>query len=176
MHDINWKSTATRIAQSDESAFEHIFRLLYPAIRNFLIYKGAGSESADDLAQEAFVRLWIERHRLDPEKMSAGWLYTTATNLFLNHVRDHKPTDPLTEDMLQNDDPSVDVERSEMKRRLMVCVDRLPIRQRTVFLMNRVDQLKYSDIAANLSLSVKTIETHIGRALKWLRECLQEKQ
>lgn len=173
---IDWKDTATRISQSDEQAFERIFRLLYPAIRNFLIYKGAGSESAEDIAQDTFVRLWTERHRLDPQKMSTGWLYTTAARLFLNHVRNRKVSDSISDELLVTGDPSVDIEKAEMRRQLMACVDQLPLQPRTTFLMSRIDQMKYSEIASNLNLSVKTIETHIGRALKWLRDCLQEKQ
>ena len=67
----------------------------------------------------------------------------------------------------------LEVERVEFKNMLMNAITNLPVKSRLAFMMNRFEELTYHEIADRLNISVKTVESHMGRALRLLRKSLQ---
>lgn len=154
-----------------KSVFDHNFKLL----RNFLIYRFRDVERAEDIAQNAFVKLWENCGTLKPEQ-AKSFLYTTAIRLSLNQIKHDKvianfeiQSKPKS---THQESPEFLLEETELKNRLEKAINELPEKQRTVFLMNRFDNQTYAEIAANLDLSVKAVEKRMHQALLSLRKVM----
>lgn len=161
---------------SDRQAFQRLFDEYYDSIKNYLFYKSGNIEQAEDLTQEAFLILWEKRQALKPEK-AKSFLYTIATNLFLNQVKHQKVVlkfqrQPFSS--TSNETPQFLMEETEFHQQLEDAISRLPEKARVVFLMNRIDKLTYREIAERLGLSEKTIEKRMTKALKELRKVTEK--
>lgn len=161
---------------SDQEAFQKLFEEYYDSIKNYLFYKCGNIEQAEDLTQEAFVIIWDRRHSLKPEK-AKSFLYTIATNLFLNQVKHQKVVQKYQRQPFSStsyETPQFLMEESEFQQQLEAAILRLPEKARIVFLMNRIDKLTYREIAERLNLSEKTIEKRMTKALKELRKVTEK--
>ncbi len=162
-----------------EQVYRELFFRHARRVRNYLYYKGASAEEAEDLMQEAFLRLWRECERVAPEK-AAAFLFTAAHNLFLDARKHEKvvlrfqrhAARAYRDVASSSDNPHLQLEHNETLERLEAALSALPESQRSVFLMNRLDGMTYAEIAQALELSVKAIEKRMSLALKSLREAL----
>jgi RNA polymerase sigma-70 factor (family 1) len=164
-----------RIKASDHHAFKIIFDLYQQEIFRFLLYQTKDSLIAEDLLQEVFFKLWKARENLDKNQSIKNYLYTIADNLALNHLRHLKVVarhEAQSKSKLFSDTqgPQFILEEKESAEHLKQAIENLPEKSRVVFMMSRFDDLSYHEIADRLSLSVKTVESHMSKALKLLRE------
>jgi len=158
-----------------ESVFKSVFESHFKIIRNYLVYKFKDLDAAEDMAQNAFVILWENCKTLQPAQ-AKSFLFTTATRLSLNLIKHQKvvsnfelqsnPRKSTTES------PEFLLEENELKTQLERSISQLPDKQREVFLMNRFDQMSYSEIANILGLSVKAVEKRMHLALQTLRNVM----
>ena len=166
-----------RIRQSDAVAFKALFDSHHESIFNFLYFKLKEVEAAEDLTQEVFIRLWENRYQLRKDLSLKAYLYTIARNLALNHIRHQNIV--LKFQRHQNgsysreESASTELETNELQENLMEAIANLPEHSRIVFMMSRFEELSYKEIAERLKVSIKTVESHIGKALKLLRKSLQ---
>ena len=118
--------------------------------------------------------IWKKRTQIKIESSLKAYLYTSVTNRSLNHLRDKRNQVEEIEDKYL--DVSADVEQkmyyNETEQIIMNEVNKLSPRCRQIFIMNRIDQMKYKEIAAELEISVKTVEHHIAKGLHILRDSL----
>jgi RNA polymerase sigma-70 factor (ECF subfamily) len=161
----------------DRVQFEHIFQSHYEAIRNYIYYKSGSIAEAEDIAQEAFLKIWEKRETIIQSTVRS-LLYTIAGNIFLN--RRHHQNVELRFAMLQDSEktsssPEYDLELKEFADRLQNALSALTEKNRTVFLMNRIDRMTYQEIAGSLNISVKAVEKRMNKALTFLREILEVK-
>ena len=160
-----------------DAVFRSVFDTNFKVLRNFLVYKFRGdTESAEDIAQNAFVKLWENCGILQPEQ-AKSFLYTTAIRLSLNKIK-HNQVVANFELQFQvksahKESPEFLMEASELKDQLERAINELPEKQRTVFLMNRFDNQSYTEIAAALDLSVKAVEKRMHLALLSLRKVVK---
>ena len=158
----------------EEHIFQEVHKIHGTALRNFLFYKSGDLEKARDFAQDAFMKLWNNCGKVPFEK-AKSYLFTIANRLFLDEVAHQKVVlkfqyrQDLTESRLENN-PEYLYREEEFRSQLEAAVSSLPEKQRTVFLMSRIDKLPNREIAEALDLSVKTVEKHITSSLKTLRE------
>lgn len=127
---------------------------------------------ADDLAQDTFVKLWENRHRID-KKTVKPFLYTIAGNLSINLLkRDQLRYKFVKSKSHEQDDysPQFLLESKEYEIKLQKVIASMPEGCRDVFLMNRLEDLKYREIADRLGLSIKAIEKRMSKALQIIRE------
>ncbi|MEL6863888.1 MAG: RNA polymerase sigma factor [Bacteroidota bacterium] len=165
---------------SDSTCQEATFKAIYLAtikrLRNFLYYKCGDWQRAEDLAQEAFGKLWENCQKVPVEK-AKSFLYTVANNRFLNQQAHQKVVlkfEQRGHSQRSNEDPQFLLEQEEFRQRLVEAINQLPDTQRTVFLMSRVDGLTYKEIAERLELSVKAIEKRMHKALSSLKKIAQK--
>ncbi len=132
---------------------------------------------AEDLAQETFIKLW---ERLSEVKSATvkSYLYTIANNLALNHFKHQKVVLNFQIDTLKggpelSNSPQYQLELKEFDGRLQEALNSLPEKVRVTFLMNRVDKMKYQEIANALDISVKGVQKRVKKALDLLNEKLQ---
>lgn len=160
-----------------DAVFRSVFDTNFKVLRNFLVYKFRGDiESAEDVAQNAFVRLWENCGILKPEQ-AKSFLYTTAIRLSLNKVKHNQVKDnyglQFQPKSSHRESPEFLMEETELKTQLEKAINDLPEKQRTVFLMNRFDNQSYAEIAASLDLSVKAVEKRMHQALVSLRKIVR---
>ncbi len=158
----------------NEKSYQSIFKKLAPTIRNYIYYKFGNLEKAEDMVQEAFIKLWENCSKVPADK-AKSYLYTVATNLSLNDVAHQKVKLKFNSQNSQNqshtnESPEFILESDEFKIKLENSIANLSEAQRTAFLLNRIEGMKYVEIAEHLQISVKAVEKRIHNALLVLRE------
>jgi RNA polymerase sigma-70 factor (ECF subfamily) len=157
--------------------FKSIFDEYYNYIRNYLYYLSSDIEVAEDLAQDVFLKLWENRANVNDITVKP-LLFKIAKNLYLNSYKrkslDLKFINTRPENF-ENESPQYLLEFKEFDERLQRAISNLPDQCRTFFLLNRIDDLKYQEIANNFNISVKAVEKQISKALKILRDQFDQK-
>lgn len=154
-----------------ESVFEKLFKSLAPEVRNFLLFKFRDIERANDIVQEAFIIMWNNCHKV-PAGLAKSYLYKVAQNQFIKLLDKDKVRQKhleLQTDTTHIEDPAFTLEHKELSEKLKTAIEQLPDGQREVFLMNRLENKTYAEIAVILGVSVKAIEKRMHHALVKLR-------
>jgi RNA polymerase sigma-70 factor (family 1) len=167
-----------QIKTSEQELFKKYFNTYYKPIRNYLYYKCGDVDVADDTVQQVFMKLWEVRDTIKPETVKA-LLYSIATNALLNHFKHQKVVYNFVATQISEEQVSesadFDLQQNEFKEKLQRVLDKMPEKTREIFLMNRIEELKYSEIAERLDLSVKAIEKRMHQALEIVRENISYK-
>lgn len=157
--------------------FRFLFDEYYHPIKNFLYYKLGDIDLAEDAVQEVFLRAWAKRDTIVLET-AKSYLYTIANNLAISHFTSaHKRfTFRLgNQDKTTSESPQYLMETEEFGQQIQDAIRNLSEGQRVVFLMNRMEELTYSEIAQRLGISVKAVEKRMHGALQDLREVIKVK-
>ncbi len=167
---------SNQLCLCSEAVFKSVFTTHFKTLRNFLVFKFKDAERADDIAQNAFVKLWENCGILKPEQ-AKSFLYTTAIRLSLNMIKHDKvvadfqwKTQPGS---THAETPEFLMEETELKKQLEKAIADLPEKQRVVFMMNRFENQSYAEIASVLDLSVKAVEKRMHLALVSLRQVVK---
>lgn len=173
-HGQEW---IARIHAGDEAAFEALFRALAPGLCALVTRYVGSRQAAEELVQELFFDLWRRREQLAPDRSIAAYLHAAARNRALNWLRKERRITPWSAAAAQRDlepDPSSPNESELLDMlELQDAIAGLPARCRLIFTLSRQQDMSYGEIASSLGLSIKTVETQMGRALKALRERLR---
>ena len=157
----------------DESVFSAFFEEHARSLRNYLYYKFGDEESAEDVAQESFVRLWNNCSKVPFEK-AKSYVYTIATNLSTSIKRHEKVQLKYQERNKlhdrSNESPEFLVLEQEFMEKLNNAISKLPDKQREAFLMSRVEKKTYKEIAEIARVSIKAIEKLMHKALVKMRK------
>jgi len=156
----------------EEETFNRVFSNYAESLINFIYYKSGNYSGAEDIMQEAYVKLWKECAKVPVDK-AKSFLYTVAKNTFLNQVKHQSIVlkfEKQGHSQITQESPQYLLEEAEFKEKLERAIAALPEDQRVVFLMNRIDKMKYREIAEHLNLSVKAIEKRMSKALVELRK------
>lgn len=176
--EMDSKQLAQEIKAGNHKAFETFFDKHYDALLRFLISNNTKREAAKDLIQKAFIYIWEHRHKIDPEKSLRAYIFQIAYTRMLNHHRDHKKfdtdesvpnrqTDHTPEDMARANDLEQAIERA---------IEQMPQKRGTVFQLCFIEDFTYREAAEALGVTKKTIENHMGLALKDMRKSLRQFQ
>jgi RNA polymerase sigma-70 factor, ECF subfamily len=168
------------IKHNDYTAFEKLFLFNYTPLLNFCKKLVHVNEVAEELVSEVFLKIWNNRNRIVITSSPKSYLYTAVRNISFDHLRREKRSiwvnlDEVAGTPCSNFDPQQRTEFEELQARIDVTVARLPKQCRLVFQLSRDQGMKYNEIAETLHLSVKTIETQMGRALKVLRKSINKR-
>lgn len=156
--------------------FKLLFDAYFDSVRNYLFYRGAEKELASDLAQNVFLRVWEKKIDIDMNT-ARSLLYKIAGDMFISHYRREKLEmnykEALTMDSVDFS-PEDQFLYDELYSRYIKSLAELNEKQRTVFMMAKMDGLKYQEIADRLKLSVKAVEKRMSIALAYVKKTLQE--
>ncbi len=156
----------------EQKNYELIFNNHSETLRNFIYYKCGDLQQAEDIVQDAFIKLWNNCAKVIFKK-AKSYLYTIAKNAFLNEMAHKKVVLEhqihLAKDRT-NESPEFILEEQEFLEKLKRVIADLPEKQREVFLLSRIDKKKYTEIAEILNLSVKAVEKRMSLALVTLRK------
>lgn len=156
----------------NETVFSRIYQELNKAIWRFIYYKCGNDAQADDLVQDAFIKLWQNCQKV-PENKAKSYLYTVANNAFLNEVAHKKVVlkhAKSAEKKVNNQSPEFLFEEQQFSLKLQNALNNLTEAQRSAFLLNRIEGKKYAEIAQIFDISVKAVEKRMSQALKSLRQ------
>lgn len=154
--------------------YHRAFKEFYKPIRSFVYYRCADMDLAEDITQDVFVKLWETRTRIDKKTIKA-YLYTIAQNQTINYLKRQQLHFKFIKKPGADrdyDTPEKLAEINQYESELQAVIDSLPAGGREVFLMNRLEDLTYVEIAERLGLSVKAVEKRMSKVLRILREKL----
>lgn len=164
----------------DKKDLQACYDLYFEAIRNYVFFKVKDAALAEDIVQETFIKLWNKRSTIRKETIKS-LLYTIANNTVINHfnhlkvVRSHEGQVKAGGVGKHEQSPHYLLEEKEFEEKLNTIINNIPEGSREVFLMNRIEQMKYTEIAERLQLSVKAVEKRMSKALVIIRENLGRK-
>ena len=146
-------------------------------LRRYITKRLGDSDHAEEIAQEAFQNLLCVEN-LEQMENPRAYLYTTANNLALNRIRHRRYQQAHLASLPEEEQITPDLERQISAEydllRLQKKLNELPVKYRTTFTMSRIDGLSYSEIASIKKISTSTVEKHIIRVLRFLRDELLE--
>ncbi|MBA4411054.1 MAG: sigma-70 family RNA polymerase sigma factor [Bacteroidota bacterium] len=161
----------------EQVGFEQLFDAYYDELQHFIFFKSGDTEVAEDIIQDAFLKLWEIRSSVRVDTARA-LLYTIAANLFSNRYKRMKLNLKLQLTIVEDrtfETPEFEMEIKEFDQKLQRVLSGINENNRTVFLMNRMDQMTYSEIAVNLGISVKAVEKRMKKALEHVRKEIEQK-
>jgi len=161
-----------RLKQDDERAFDALFRHYSALVYRFAYSYLKSRPAAEEIVQECFIKIWEKRAQLRDDLPLKGYLFTTAHHAVLNELRRDQHHLRLHGQVAAAAGPASvanEAEYQEMEALYQAALDRLPPKQREVFVLSRQLGLSYPEIAERQGVSVKTVEAHIMQALKTMR-------
>ena len=163
--------------------FSELYLTYYPKLVRFAKEFVILEEDAENITQDVFTDLWEKRHLIDHVENMNAYLFRLVRNRCLDHLKHKIYEQKYTEHMqgtfeielnlklqsLDRFDSCTASEGKDMEVLIRAAINSLPERCRQIFLLSRIDNLKYREISERLGLSVNTVECQMGIALKKLR-------
>ena len=165
-----------KILEGDSQSFESLFNAYCQKLISFSRRYVVDKQIAENIVQDVFVNIWTNRSNLDYSRSIKTYLFTAVKNnsyKYLRHLNIEREHKAIMFDVIESIDPAIKVEKDETAGQVHQEISNLPEKCREIFSMSKIDKLKYSEIADILDISVKTVETQMGRALKKLRANLK---
>ncbi|HEY9048091.1 MAG TPA: RNA polymerase sigma-70 factor [Ohtaekwangia sp.] len=171
--------TLTSLKTGDITAFEMLFRTHYQPLCNYAYTFVQDRDEAEEIVQSTFLSVWEKRENLEIRTAVKPYLYAMVRNACLNVLKHEKIKQQHATIEMAVAEKSVEsvartVMASELETRIYEAMEKLPQQCRIIFKLSRFEELKYSEIADQLNLSVKTVENQMGKALKIMREQLKD--
>jgi RNA polymerase sigma-70 factor (ECF subfamily) len=168
-----------KIRKGDITSFERLFHNYYKGLFGYAAGLIRNSELAEEIVQDVFYNIWKNRESLRITHNWQSYLYRAVYNNSMMALRRIRRDQELQEGMKAGYEPFTgdalqEMELRELSDLVSQVIGELPERTREIFLLNRQEGLKYREIAGQLSISVKTVEAHMGKALRTLRSCLEK--
>ena len=165
-----------KIGVCEEAVFSQFFQSNVKILRNYLLYKFGNEEQANDVSQEAFIKLWENCQEVPLEK-AKGFIYKVASNVSLNKIAHQKVVLAFTKktNLTQhtNESPEFILEKEQFLERYQKALGKLSEEQRVAFLLNKADGKKHSEIAEILGITQKVVEYRIYTAFSFLKNELE---
>lgn len=168
-----------QMKDGNQAAFEKLFYEHYEMLCRFGFKWIQDSDQVEEIVQEAFVGIWEKRDALNITGSFRSYLFSTIRNACLNYIKHMKVRNEHQSHVLASSNANLDsadrlLEASELQSAINRAVEELPERCRAVFKLSREEGKKYSEIAQELDISIKTVENQMGKALKTLRAELKD--
>ena len=166
----------TRLKNGYMLAFDRVYELYSHKLFSFVSRILKNEAEADDIVQEVFVKIWESRDKLDDHKLLNSYIFTIAYNnsidLIRKRISNNKYLEHLKNSSVINFTPTIisQIEFDELNNQAEKLIAKLPERQKQVFLLHKKEGLTYPEIAGQLGISKNTVENHMAKALKYLRE------
>ena len=179
INGIDERKLIIRLSEGDETAFEILFRHYYPGLVIYASKFVQDRTEAEEIVQEFFIRLWEKHHTVKSASTLKSYVFQSVKNSSLNYIRDKKVSLPIIEELIHRSssalifNPDLYV-ASELQQKIESAVNNLPVKCREVFLMSRFRNMKNDEIAQELNISKRTVETHISNAIKVLKTELKD--
>lgn len=166
------------LKSDNELAFEQLFYKYYASLCLFTFQFSHDREIAEEIVQEIFVKIWAKRKTLQIKTSVKHYLLSSVRNQSFNRIQHEKVEKHYARqvrlEMPDESDSDLCFQEVGLSLKIEKSIELLPEKRREIFRLSREEGLKYHEIAERLHLSVKTVETQMGLALKQLRESLKD--
>ncbi|MDR2009569.1 MAG: RNA polymerase sigma-70 factor [Bacteroidales bacterium] len=172
---INDKYLLEEVKSGNKKAFEQIFKIYYEDLCRYALFLSSGVADTEDIVQDIFFKMWINRKDFILTSSLKSYLFTAVKNSVINIIKHEGIKEKYIQYQKNYEDSSENpdkIENSELGNKINTIISELPERRREIFIMSKLEGLKYKEIAEKLNISVKTVENQMGEALKFLREKL----
>jgi RNA polymerase sigma-70 factor (family 1) len=159
-----------------EAVFKNIVQSYSDTLMRTAMYITRHQQSAEDIVQEAFLRLWKNRNKIILHNMG-GWLHTVTTHLAYKHIEKTKRNSIYVKLNKTQQSWHTDVEdrllQKESQNTYVTAYMRLPERQQAVYRLSREQGLSRDEIACQLSISPNTVKNHLLKAVQFMKDHIQ---
>ena len=171
---------ASRLVPADgyETFIEHLFRTHYAALCRVVYPIVRDQDTAEDIVQDVFLKIWRRQIALDTEQSVKAYLFRAAVNTALNFLEKNRRTAPWDDTLAEQhgvNSTEDNIAYQETKQKVAKALEQLPPKCKVVFSLSRFEEMSYAEIAQHLSISVKAVEKHMGKALKIMRKYVYER-
>ena len=172
--ELENESIGTLLAQRDEAAFEQVFKTHFKRLHAYAFTILRDEVQAEEMVQQVFFKLWERNENLSLTGSVSSYLYRAVHNESLNYIKHQKVRSNHQLNVAYSmknevEHPAKKIMAGELEKKIHSALNELPEQCRTIFQMSRFDELKYREIADKLGISVKTVESQMGKALRLLR-------
>ncbi|MCW0483486.1 RNA polymerase sigma-70 factor [Gaoshiqia sediminis] len=178
MNNQTDKELFAQLKTGYEPAFKQLFLKYYAPLCYYARQYFDEDEKAEEVVQDVFVRIWAMRTKLDIEISVRQYFFRAVKNQCINQLQhqhiEQKYAHTVQEDFKNDRDTNPYFMEVGLQQKIETCIEALPEKRREIFRLSREEGLKYKEIADRLNISVKTVETQMGLALKQLREQLKD--
>jgi RNA polymerase sigma-70 factor (family 1) len=173
----NDEEALLRLAAGDLVAYRYLFDNHFADLCNFLRIYLHSKEFSEEIALELFEFVWEKRETLQIRATFKAFLFSSARNRAISHYRkEHRAVFSSLEfnHSIIDDSPTSQLfmESVELRKIIQTAISKLPDKSRQIYLMTREENLSHKAIASRLGITPKTVENHVGIALRKLRESL----
>lgn len=166
------------LKKGDKIAFKYLFNTYYNRLVAYIITYSHDKAQSEDIVQQTFIKLWENRQKLDDSKSPKGYLYAIAHNIYIDAIKTSKKHEKIMNlvwesalrDRIEEDLETQEIRIQKMKR----VVENLPPKCKKIIHMNKVQGIKYQEIADQMGISIKTVESQMRIAFIKIREAFKE--
>lgn len=164
----------------DHSSLKKLYMFFSPTLLNFACSFVKSNEVAEEIVDDVFLRIWLNRAHATEIVNFKSYLYASIKNRSLNHL-----SSAYLRDVVQMEDNHIDIQDSapnseeqlyaaDTMQIIEQAVNALPLQCRNVYKLVKNEGMKYKDVALHLNISIKTVEYHMGNALRSIAKNLAE--
>ena len=164
-----------RIKNDNKQAFNILFEEYYGRLCEFSYRIIANKQLSEEIVADVFAKIWIKRHQIEITDSIRAYLFQSTKNTTLSYLRKRNKETVNIDDFINfqfkdESNPEKELIRNENLKSYEDILSVIPEKSRAVFIMHRFDRLKYREISSILGISQKTVEKHMGKAIKLMRE------
>lgn len=161
-----------------ESEFNELFNLYYEELCRIVMPVVKDADVAQDVVQDVFVKMWVRRNELEVNTTFKAYLYKAVVFRALDHLRKQKNVAKAADELKfthpqSHNNVETVVEEKELTEAINSGLDKMSENMRMIFQLSRFSGLKNREIAEQLDISIKTVESNMGKALKLMHEHLK---
>lgn len=164
---------------NNEAIFEQLYKTHFRELHAYVFSLLRDWDVAEEIVQAMFLKLWEKEEALQAGTSIRSYLYRSVYHSSLNYLRGQKvqlkyQTTTAYAMTDHTDDAGSKLSMNELELLLQKALNKLPEKCRAIFHLSRFEELRYQEIADRLNISIKTVETHMGKALRILRKEMKE--
>jgi RNA polymerase sigma-70 factor (ECF subfamily) len=170
------KDQIIQLRDANEDAFRQVFEHYGKKVYHYILHYVKVGVEAEDITQNVFLRIWEKRGQLDPEKSFDGFIFTIAYRAVMDHFRANPkrlhslfPVDLLTDSVVSTVSADALLNHHQLESIYQQALQALPPKRKEIFLLSRHGGLTNRQIAEQLGISIKTVESQMTAALSFLK-------
>ena len=156
------------LVEGNSKIFDYIFLHYYSVLVAYVIKQGIDNAAAEDIVQDFFIKLWINRNSLSITESLKNYFFISIKNKCYDYFRHEKVEEKAKEMLLLDSEEGFNdrdhLAESDLRELINMAIGKLPDKCRKIFIMNRFKHMKPAEIAELEGVSVRTVEGHIGKA------------
>lgn len=172
---VDDKKLFDAIKNNPETAFKVVYEEYFFKLTQFIARMSHDHDLAEEIVQLTMVKVWEQRDRIILTTSLKAYLYKISYNEYLMYLRQKSKFPNIESTVIEAIDEIEDEQDNHLLlEKIRLEIDKLPPKCREVFILSKVKGMKYKEIAEELNISTKTIENHMTKALKIIRNSIRE--